>query len=342
MFDFELDTSIGEYRIPGEADLLRDYVAMFERHFAKHYSNKKETARRAIHAKSHGCLRASFEVFDHRESALKYGIFAEPAIYSAVVRLSNGDGPAGSDTARIPSLGFAIKVLGVTAGKLLPMQQEDTQDFLFLNQPAYIAADVRDYKSLMQAIDGGPLYKALALIKNWKGLLYRLKALPKDNPLNTNFWGVAPFRLGDTAVKYLIRPSKPEPTDLPGKPGDDYLRDLVKLHIEQRNADFEFFLQKRLLDGHEKSNMPIEDYSVAWDEAQSVPVHVGRLRIPAQELDDAFDQKQGERLIFSPWNTTGDFRPLGSLNRARRVVYEISSRKRQEINRANDLETPGH
>ena len=342
MFDFELDTSIGEYCIPGEADLLADYVAMFERHFAKHYSNKKGTARRAIHAKSHGCLRASFEVLDHQDSALKYGIFGEPAIYNAVVRLSNGDGPAGPDTARIPSLGFAIKVRGVSAGKLLPAQQEDTQDFLFLNQPAYIAADVRDYKSLMQAIDGGPLSKALALFKNWKGLLYRLKALPKDDPLNTNFWGVAPFRLGDTAVKYLIRPSKPVPTDLPGNLGDDYLRNLVKLHIERRDADFEFFLQKRLLDGNEKSNMPVEDYSVTWDETQSVPVHVGRLRIPAQEPDDAFDQKQGERLIFSPWNTTRDFRPLGSLNRARRVVYEVSSRKREEINRGKDSENASH
>jgi hypothetical protein len=342
MLDFELDITIGEYRIPGEADLFRDYVAMFERHFAKHYSNKKGTARRAIHAKSHGCLKASFEVLDHKDSTLKHGIFAEPATYSAVVRLSNGDGPPGPDTARIPSLGFAIKVLGVSAGKLLPMQQEDSQDFLFLNQPAYIAADVRDYKSLMQAIDGGPLHKALALIKNLKGLLYRLKALPKDDPLNTNFWGVAPFRLGDIAVKYLIRPSKAEPTHLPRNPGDDYLKNLVKLHIEQRDAGFEFFLQKRLLDGNEKRNMPIEDYSVTWDETQSVPVRVGRLRIPAQELDDAFDQEHGERLTFSPWNTTGDFRPLGSLNRARRIVYEVSSRKRQEINRAKDSENPSH
>jgi hypothetical protein len=336
MFDFELDTSIGEYRIPGETDLLRDYVGMFNRHFAKHYLNKGVTARRAIHAKSHGCLRASFEVFDHQDSDLKYGVFREPAVFQAVVRLSNGDGPRGPDTARIPSLGFAIKVLGVSAEKLLPIQQEDTQDFLFLNQPAYIAADVRDYKSLMQAIDGGPWYKALALVRNLKGLLYRLKALPKDNPLNTKFWGVAPFRLGNIAVKYLIRPSQPEPTSLPARLSDDYLKNLVKVHVEKRSADFEFFLQKRLRDGAEKRKMPIEDYSVAWDEMQSVPVHVGRLRIPAQKLDDAFDQEQGEHLTFSPWNTTRDLRPLGSLNRARRLIYEISSRNRQEINRARD------
>ena len=341
-FDFEVDTSIGEYRIPGETDIFREYVALFDRHFAKHYADKGVIARRAIHAKSHGCLKASFEVLDHRDADLRYGLFREPGVYSAVARLSNGDGPVGRDTARIPSLGFAIKVHDISAEKLLPSQQEDTQDFLFLNQPAYIAADVRDYKSLMQAIDGGPLYKALALVKNLRGLIYRLKALPKTDPLNTNFWGVAPFRLGNTAVKYLIRPHKPEAASLPAIRGNDYLKDLVKAHIEMRDADFDFLLQKRLLDGNEKNNMPVEDYSVVWDETESVPVHVGRLRIPAQTLDDDFDREHGERLTFSPWNTTRDLRPLGSLNRARRVIYEISSRKRRELNFPTDAGNPSN
>jgi hypothetical protein len=61
--------------------------------------------------------------------------------------------------------------------------------------------------------------------------------------------------------------------------------------------------------------MPIEDYSIVWDEKKSVPIHVGRLRISQQKLDDALDQ-QGEHMIFTPWNNTKDFRPLGSLNRA--------------------------
>jgi hypothetical protein len=337
MFDFELDTAIGEYRIPGETEILQSYVEMFNRHFATHYVAKGVVARRAIHAKSHGCLKARFEVIDHRDPQLQHGIFKAPAVYDAIVRLSNGDGPPGPDTAKIPSLGFAIKVLGVSAQKLLSTQIEDTQDFLFLNQPAYIAADVRDYKSLMQAIDGGLLYQVLALIKNLKGLLYRLKSLPKDNPLNTNFWGVAPFRLGNIAVKYLIRPSQRAPISLPSPLVTNYLKDLVKARIESRDANFDFFIQKRLLDGNEKKNMPIEDFSVAWDETTALPVQVGRVHIPRQKLDDAFDRDHGERLIFSPWNTTADLRPLGSLNRARRVVYQISSRKRQEINQASAI-----
>src|SRR5437763_6705573 len=131
MFDFELDTSIGEYRIPGETEILQSYVEMFNRHFAKHYLAKGVIARRAIHAKSHGCVKARFEVIDHRDPDLQHGIFKSPAIYETIVRLSNGDGPPGPDTAKIPSLGFAIKVLGVSGQKLLSTQLEETQDFLF-------------------------------------------------------------------------------------------------------------------------------------------------------------------------------------------------------------------
>lgn len=335
MSEADLDTAMGEYLIPGEAEIVETYVTMFNAHFRKHYEGKDGIAQRAIHAKGHCCLHATLEVFDHGDPELRHGIFRAPATYDAIVRISNGDGPAGPDTAKIASIGFAIKVRGVEAAKYFPEQVEDSQDFLFLNQPAYIAKDVRDYKSLMQAIDGGPWAKLSALLRNRKGLLYRLQASPKDNPLNTFFWGVAPFRLGAIAVKYMIRPSEPQPVDqkaLRKMGAADYLKPLIRQHIENREAAFEFFLQKRRMDGNEAQAMPIEDYSVVWDEETSVPVHVGRLRIPRQPLDDALDQ-EGERLIFSPWNTTADFRPLGSLNRARKIVYALSSRRRSEMNR---------
>jgi hypothetical protein len=329
MIDLQIDELIGEYKIPGEDEIIRDYVRLFEAHFQRHYLSKGLRPRRAIHAKSHGYLSAVFEVIDHCQPDFRHSIFKEPATYKAVVRISNGDGPPGPDTDRIASVGFAIKVVGVMAKKYLAAQTENSQDFLFLNQPAYIAADVRDYKSLMEAIDGGPFYQLLALMRNFWGILYRLKASPKDDPLNTNFWGVAPFKLGDVAVKYLIRPSVPEGKQV-HRLTNDYLTELVKSHIEDRDANFDFFLQKRLLDGGE-AEMPIEDYSVAWNETRSAPVRAGRLLIPAQRVGESLDQQAVENLSFSPWNTTYDLRPLGSLNRARRVIYEFSSRQRHEF-----------
>lgn len=335
MNEINIDSEIGEHLIPGEADILRRYSEIFNSHFRKHYEGKGVVTQRAIHAKSHSCLRATLEVFDHGDPDLRHGIFRAPAVYDAIVRISNGDGPAGPDKDKIASIGFAIKVRGVEAEKYLPDQTENSQDFLFLNQPAYIARDVRDYESLMRAIDGSLLTKFFAVVRNRRGIWYRLKASPKDDPLNTFFWGVAPFRLGNVAVKYLIRPSQPQPVnkkDLRKMASADYLKSLVRQHIEHGDADYEFYLQKRLLDGSEDREMPIEDYSIAWDENKSVPVHVGRLRISQQKLDEALDQ-EGEHMVFSPWNTTKDFRPLGSLNRARKVVYALSARRRHELNR---------
>ena len=332
----DIDPAAGESLIPGEEAILARYVTIFARHFRKNYEGRGGVARRAIHAKSHACLRASFEVFEMSDGSLRHGVFARPATYDALVRVSNGDGPPGPDTDKIASMGFAIKVRGVTAEKLLPEQAEDSQDFLFLNQPAYISKDVRGYESLMTAIDGGFLARAYAAVRNLPGILYRLKASPKDDPLNTFYWGVAPFRLGDVVVKYLIRPAPPLPFDRERTrriASPDYLKDLLRRHIESDDVAYEFYLQKRLRDGTEDRTMPVEDYSVAWDESRSVPVRVGTLRIPRQSVDDGLD-REAEAMVFSPWNTTKDFRPLGSLNRARKVVYAVSSRLRHTLNRS--------
>jgi len=327
--ELDIDTAIGEYAIPGESDIANRYVDIFLAHFREHYEGKGILAQRAIHAKSHGLLRGTLEVLDHGDVDLQYSIFRTPKTYEAIVRISNGDGPAGRDTDTIASIGFAIKVRGVRDEKFIPEQTEDSQDFLFLNQPAYISRDVCGYESLMRAVDGGIFRKLTCLGRNFRGIVYRRSASPKDSPLNTSYWGVAPFRLGNIAVKYLVRPTNPHPKTPNSDPNG--IRQMVRRHIESRDADYEFFLQKRVIDGTELKAMPIEDYSVAWDESKSVPVHVGRLRLPRQELDDRFDQK-GEHMVFSPWNTTHDLRPLGSLNRARRVVYSLSARKRHEIN----------
>jgi hypothetical protein len=335
MVDAQIDDSIGEYKIPGEDDIVREYVRLFEAHFQRHYFSKGIPPRRAIHAKSHGFLKAVFEVIDHGQPDFRHSVFGRAATYQSVVRISNGDGPEGPDTDKIASVGFAIKVLGVSDPKYLAAQRENCQDFLFLNQPAYISADVRDYKSLMGAIDGGSFDRLLALIRNVRGILYRLKASPKDDPLNTNFWGVAPFKLGDAAVKYLIRPSAPE-KKIVHRLTDNYLTELVRSHIEDRDANFDFFLQRRLLDGHQEKEMPIEDYSIAWSETRSVPVRVGRLFIPKQRVNDSVTPQPGEDAIFSPWNTTHDLRPLGSLNRARKIVYEFSSGKRHAPDEAGN------
>ena len=97
-------------------------------------------------------------------------------------------------------------------------------------------------------------------------------------------------------MKYLVRPSEPEPMNLPKPLTKDYLRELVKKRIANKPASFDFFLQKRLIDGHEDKKMPVENNAVTWDEEKSVPVLVAKLTIPAQDAD-ALDEQ---------WRIVGD------------------------------------
>lgn len=146
-----MDAEIGEYLVPGEAEIIAGLVGVFQNH---HFRHHHEAARRAIHVKSHGRPRARFEVLDQPNPDLRYGCSPPP---TDVVRLSNATGPPGPNTDRTVSLGFAVEVFGVTAPELLPERTERAQDLHFPNPPAYISADVRSYAALSTSRAAPPI-----------------------------------------------------------------------------------------------------------------------------------------------------------------------------------------
>jgi hypothetical protein len=70
---------------------------------------------------------------------------------------------------------------------------------------------------------------------------------------------------------------------------------------------------------------------VEWDESESPFRKVATVRIFAQDLDSpemrAF-RASCETLSFSPWHALAVHKPLGGINRLRRVAYEQSVRHR--------------
>jgi hypothetical protein len=70
---------------------------------------------------------------------------------------------------------------------------------------------------------------------------------------------------------------------------------------------------------------PVEDNSIEWKESDAPPFIVGELTIPQQDIDSeealAIQAEIDDKEIFSPWITTPEFVPIGSQNRARRIVY---------------------
>ena len=54
--------------------------------------------------------------------------------------------------------------------------------------------------------------------------------------------------------------------------------------------------------------------------------------IPSQTFDTPARMTFCENLSYTPWHSLPDHRPLGGINRARKVVYEAISKVRHDCN----------
>jgi hypothetical protein len=68
---------------------------------------------------------------------------------------------------------------------------------------------------------------------------------------------------------------------------------------------------------------------------------VATIRIPRQVLDTPEQNAFDEALSFTPWHSLPEHQPLGSINRARKAVYQATSEQRhQEMRVAMEEPTP--
>jgi len=87
--------------------------------------------------------------------------------------------------------------------------------------------------------------------------------------------------------------------------------------------------------------MSVEDSKGEWSEERA-PFHkVATITIPQQKFSSPAQNEFGDNLSFTPWHALPDHRPLGRVNRVRRVVYEELSKLRHELNHAPRNEPSG-
>jgi hypothetical protein len=98
--------------------------------------------------------------------------------------------------------------------------------------------------------------------------------------------------------------------------------------LAQGEACFDFTVQLQT----DAASMPIEDPGKEWKESQSPFRKVATIRIPRQEFDSEAQRTFGENLSFTPWHCLPAHRPLGGVNRARKIVYDVISAFRHEAN----------
>ncbi len=320
----------------GEDRLIQDIAAEAATVVRQHYPAGCPVTRRDAHAKAIGCVRAEFTVSSDVPQSLRHGIFATPHTYPAWIRFSNGTTNVRHDL-RADARGMAIKLMGVP-GEKISHPDEQTQDFLLANHPVFFSRDNVEYLGINEAIAkkralgyffGSPHSPAhFAVLRRLAKLMTRVRSA-----LGVRYWSQTAYRLGPHVMKYSVIPTGLQPRAFYGL-SPDYLRIQMAAQLSRGDALFDFTVQVQT----DPAKMPVEDPTVLWPEDLSPFVKVATLRIPQQLFDTEARAVFAEHLSFTPWHALHEHRPLGGINRARRVVYDTVSQLRHESNNVARVE----
>jgi len=298
--------------------------------------------RRSQHAKATGCVTAQFRIADDVPPHFQHGIFSQPGrTFSTIVRFSNSQDSFERDgvgTAR----GLAIKLLDVAGTRAVPGDGDSTQDFLMIDHPVFPFPDPEAYVETISRknvpLIGGVLAAAhlILLEQDELKIIQDIKSKHVASPLEINYWSGTPYWLGPAAgagghaVKYSVVSRQAGRTALPDDPDDlpeDYLTQALTRSLQAQEAVFDFKVQLQT----DPEAMPIENVAVEWSEHDSIPITVATLRIGPQRVDEAGDLATGcEAMLFNPWHALAEHRPMGGMNRLRKVVYQASVAKRAD------------
>jgi hypothetical protein len=328
-----------EYPRPAhEAAVAQQIVDLMESQMTKNHTSGRML--RDVHSKGHGCVQAEFIVRRDLPEEFRVGVFKEPRTFQALIRFSNAGAlaPIGGVTSDYVSdaRGMAIKLLGVEGEKLLEDQKlADTQDFLLFSVNTFFTSGPEDFFSLMNAITSGRVANIWYLLTHPSITSALIRSLEKHPSLaEVQYFSAVPYRFGKKAAKYSTKPSWDKPTRLPNNPGENYLREEMQARLLKQDVYFDFMVQLQT----DPTLTPIENGLVQWPEDIAPFVKVASIRIPQQRFDSAEQLEYCDNLSFTPWHCLPEHRPLGSISRVRRIVYDSISKFRHEKNKVQRKE----
>ncbi|PJJ96779.1 catalase [Lysobacteraceae bacterium NML91-0213] len=302
-------------------------------------------ALRAVHAKSHALLEAEVEV-PVLPPELAQGVFATPARYRAVMRLSTTPGDLLPDRVSTPR-GIALRLLEVPGERLDGAHHLRSQDFLLVNAPRFNAPDghafLRGLRLLAKTTDRVPRTKQLVsafargaerTLESLGGESSALKMMGGQlpvHPLGGTYFTQVPHRFGDHIARLQLVPATPVMQALADRQvdlaDDDALRAALIGHFAGDGAVWE--LRAQLCTSLEE--MPVEDASAEWDTDLSPYRTIATVRVPAQTAwSEARSAVIDDGMGFSPWLGVEAHRPLGQIMRLRRRTYERSQAFRED------------
>lgn len=338
---------------PGEDSQIKDVVSLTMQLLEKRYGDT--LARRGVHPKDHGCVKAHFTVNPDIPETYRAGVFAKPGkIYEAWIRFSNASGTVTPDVGAkgANGRGMAIKLMGIEGDTLLGEQGAKTQDFLLINQPMFAFPNVSEYKAANQILldnnEDLSKYFAPPLSDERKKTAVIVQGIAKTqlaNPLDAQYFSASPFLFGkDKVAKFSAKPRDPaNPSLTPTNPSDNYLRMAMKKSLDFASGqpavfDFQVQLRPNGTEDDLRKSYPIEDASAKWEETPAAPFrNVAVISINRQNFDYPLQVTECEHLVFTPWHGLAEHQPLGGINRLRLQVYIASSQHRAQAREPSEF-----
>lgn len=299
--------------------------------------------RRDAHPKAHGCVRARFEVEADLEARLAKGVLRPGASYLAWIRFSNGDSDPERPDGEGDGRGMAIKLMDVSGQPMIG--DVPNQDLIMISHPTFLVNDAADYLALIEYVNSESRVTQLLqpLLVPWaigiRGTRIAFATTSKiiANPLTARYWSMVPYRLGTgeeaLAVKFSARGYSGGEMMPPSDPALGYLREAMAETLAAGDACMEFLVQPRT-----SESMSIEDSQIEWDEAEAPFTRVAKITIFRQEFANDEQDSLCENLSFNPWRALPEHRPLGAVNRMRKVIYKAISDFRRGSNSAPTAE----
>jgi hypothetical protein len=313
-----------EYPSANEGKYTSEILNKLRESVEKDYAGSKMLRR--FHAKSLGLVEAEFTVEGGLPGNLQVGLFAAPKTYKAWVRFSNASTKVGSDAVK-GARGMAIKVLGTGSSQLMQDAMGQTQDFLLITNNILFPGTVKDYLVSLKGLFGNKIFLVPLFLNpfNWPGIIAMAKSMVAvPNILEKTFFSATPFLFGEgKAIKWQARPLKKAVSAMPANPGPNFITAQLADDLKKGSFSFEICIQHQ----ENPHSEPIENAAVAW----KTPVtKVATITILQQEFDTEERRQMAESMAFSPWHCLPAHRPLGGLNRVRKIVYDELSRLRNK------------
>ncbi len=291
--------------------------------------SKKYGPGRALHRKQLTAAHGTLEIAADLPEFARQGIFSAAGKFRVQVRLSNGGFDAAPD--RVPDIrGFALRILGVKGDSALGNGPAKSQDFLLINQESFAFPKSDEFVAFAQAASNGHgallgfLFKRYGLFGAPARLVKMAKAMGRafGGFAVEQLFSAVPIANGAYAVRVRLVPDAANGIADPAARNDwgaDFSRRLAKKQLAW-DLQLQPFVSESLT--------PVEDASVSWP---SPYTSVARLTLPIQDTGSAEGQALAKEVaagVFDPWQGLAAHRPLGDVQRARKVVYFASQQGR--------------